>query len=995
MAETYGIVANLNSNIEQLKKIHNEQLAADELSLIEAKNELDPITYLSFQQKIVIGNKLRQNQITELETYRDQVIYEYDKLIDVLKTKTKSAYADRVRGLKRLWQIENRGISSAQTKYIKIPYVSKSELDTSFMEASSDWEYFYTQPAFTSAGKSWPAYNLYKMPREKYFEQFILNGKEFLIDLKDNSVKRIVYNPVTHIETFEPIKLKSAKGISTFFSPSSPNASAIAIVLSAAFPSVVDYIGNESSYPLFVDFMENQPMPSGALLDLAVKRYVGLGTEEYATNNIELLKEYAEVNIAPTSKWDYSLVLPQSMNQTHAKYFKLTAERLPEPDYGVPKVSRYFDPLQFIKMSYFQRRRDANGLFLPEGIMTRDDLQAVWDDVKKDYADKNGIEVLSLSDDEWNYMLSMNNIPFNTPLVQKYRLEKNLQSYISAGSYTRPNETWGTQAINTWPQTALPHDANDTSKTWYWPRPRDGYIMVPGFDYINPATWTDAHSEKSETNYAINLEMRRRLEQQKKYYQVLGDLKEYMGKVMNFVSKGMSIGIQVQIASLSAMTGGMGAGIAGLGNIALSNTSLGDSAFGRFMVKFGEAVAIANITDAALQKVVTKLIEDEVVKVATVELAEATGLDESAIGRMAASLAVGTAYGMYKDKEFLNALSSAGSKSWRLEAARQNPYAALLIAGATQIEKSGQSGGSSDPLTYFKNFSWSELGSDVADLAKSIEGKDIAKLVAVGLMINSGMISKEDALLMIGQQIAIHNIESFKEDKPIETPMTEQEKNYATMMDQKNRWSKGIAGYQKVRAGGRITKDDVLFITNDVARPIVDRISDAFPEGMQSTALNISMKIGLPGAIGWLPDMKIEPPKWATDATKNAKTIYPPYTKAAVQSDIDKAIKEATNKEHLEELLAAIIIKWIYPRNEPLVQFTNSTMPSFNFIDEFGNINIRQPLRFPYIHPMLTYGSIPRKYTKKELAYMSERDMEMKIAEQKIAEFKAKIAEMS
>jgi len=231
---------------------------------------------------------------------------------------------------------------------------------------------------------------------------------------------------------------------------------------------------------------------------------------------------------------------------------------------------------------------------------------------------------------------------------------------------------------------------------------------VPGFDYINPALWTASYIEISQSIYGAELERRRKLERMasfKRFTKILSNITD----MVEYTGRAYSIGIQLAVGTVVvALTGGSAAGmIATISNTVSANTNIGKSDLGIILAKVGQAYAIANITDAAVEQVVRSVIEQEAVAIIKREVAQETGLDQSIVGRIVVDISVGTGYGMAKDKGFYEALSNVADKTWRLQAAKESPIAAIIIAGATEIEvNNAETIDSDDPEEWYQKFNW-------------------------------------------------------------------------------------------------------------------------------------------------------------------------------------------------------------------------------------------------------------------------------------------------
>lgn len=721
-------------------------------------------------------------------------------------------------------------------------------------------------------------------------------------------------------------------------------------VLEQCFPSIDiffntdPYTGEETfefdegAFPYFMDFAENVPIPNNQQWDLAIKKIVGYGTEEYAKNNLKILEKY------------------------------------------------------------FDRRDDDQSLYWQYLLTPNENKKKFWDDHGKRQIEINNID-LSKESPGWGDQSNYPGLP-----EPKFGPQKPVRTYIPSNI----------AAITTKPEMYRRnvYERGDLTHRWYQPRPQPGYTFVPGLDYVNPRYWTGRKLARTSTPYqqAIWAQKRaqKRAERKARWNSLftadiinplssadtLNIMRTYVEDVLPIATQiAISVTVGVAIGPAVGAINTQVTAVSSISNALVTNTELGDTDIGRILARVGEAVAIANITDAAVGDVVQKVIEDELYKIGKREIGKSTGLDKSILGRLTLDVTAGTAYQMYQSKDFVDALQDTADKAWRVEAAKQSPFAAVLIAGITEIEKNGFPELSDlDPMKLFESISWESMGDEIKRIVGSIRGKDVAKLVGVGILVSQNRMSPEDAGMYVMQDIAVKNLEKFYHDEPVKkTPLSA----YDKAQQHNIRWQKAMNVSRKLSEGLPPTKDDIMVITDSVAGPLYDSVKKmGLPTKVEVSFWDMAInEVGMPNLAQYVPSVDITIPSWMQSSKDQAQKSVDIINAGKTEKYFRDKFTEGT--EITKEDIAMLIVS-LFPRNVPLVPLRKEPgPPTFNYIDNFGNVNIREPLKFPYDHPMLKTGVIPKKYTKKEKQYMMEREKEMLAARAVLSEIQRKLEEMN
>lgn len=1023
---------------------HEENLKVEERLLLEAKDAGDQYAYLKLSGEISVKRALREQKLSELQGYVKELEIKHAKYIEEVRAKTAAAYKIRREEVVKSFTSNNWAKKMIVDNEVQVMVpIDKAygPADLFFKQkvvgSPGDWREIGRHPNNSN-------YMVYAMPLSAFIDKHIMKPASF--NWRDIQVYKRGAGLLTQREKYDRKNFL----IFDIFQNSSldeayiQNLIGALTVIQACYPSVNEYIGNEESYPYFIDFMEEVPWPTTEQLDMAIKTWIGLGTQEYAENNLKEFEELAKLNTDPKAHYNWFLDLPPKITGYTKLDFKTPDSE--ETHYGELMRNphyRYVD-----KFKYYEMQPRFGGKH-PSAITDQEAIDAKmkvinWqidreasaarqynvafpfafiEDIKADMA--NAISYIFLNykgvypDPEYKR--------FAEKIVEKIKTKGTITpanesdwklwierwfglelthpyvygvKYSSQTPYLREFEVKG---VDSFPISTKPYMSKETAGVWYSPRPKEGHVYVPGFDYVNPLYFTGAHVNQAQTNYGKEQERRLALSRVGgggggmfgSFIRSVGAIAINMQKSNSF-SKMFSAGMSLMMGTaLVAMTGGGAAAMIGvIANTAISYTNLGKSETGQILTKIGQAISIANVSNMAVEEAVREVLEAEAQSILKREVAEETGLDKSIIGRIAVDAGVTAGWGAgVHDKEFFTALSEGSNKAWRIEAAKSDPVAAIIIAGATHIEQKGVPyTNSDDPEDWFNNFSWEAVGEDVANMVKKIDSKDVARAIGIGLMVSSGYISAEDAALLVAQQGAISHIDNIYNDKPVYGPMSQQEMDYRQGMADSNRWKMGINVFKKIKSGEPPTKAEISFMTEDVAGPLYDNIKRLgvptdFELKLWDTAIN---DVGMPNIAQYAPDGGIRIPEWMK--TKKGDTAFPMTTKEDIEKSLGKKLDMSTNftKEDFIRMVLAML-----PANTPLVPLSRSSVyPSFNWKDYLGNISVRPPLSRPYEHPMTRYGVVKRKYSAKETQYMLAREAEMIAAREKLDKAKELLAQM-
>lgn len=1043
--ETKKIILNLES-------ADKASMAEEEKVLLTSKKELSPLEFLKLENKIEVQRALRQNYLNELYKAQAELEKEVTTYLNALRLRSNKSYKTRYDMAwkifessrwtkKKTWAEPNTSVDD----YIITFFEGNEDKPMSMNDAYRAWQYSQFPGDWREVKRSGSRV-YYAMPRKEYFEKYIVSGKNW-------NWKKLATTKVSSVNSgewgYQFIDQKDVYLLRMFRNQGYWNMGEFQLmgllaVIQACFPRVDDYESNSSAYPYFIDFMEEVPWPTSEQMNEAIRKWMGIGSEEYKEANLKILETYADFNSRSNVTRGYSLDLPKNEKFTNAEMAFPDAQNftthyehsVPEPHYGIPKMNPNYQHINYSRWNTLHPRGQENIYQKKAG--SKEEFKAYvndsiekWKEWRKQFIgnqiDQETYEKeLKAIEDRAAQAIAENNNPFFEP-VKHFSAGGRSNELSYPGNFYAKNpqfQDWNSNTLvslpvrpahasrpdlkldyrsqtnepkikfNDWPDDAKPHVSNDTAKDWYSPRPRPGFIYVPGFDYIDPALWTGAYTITYQSIYGAELERRRKLERMKafnSFKKIIGK----MGELARFVQKGVSAGTQLAIGTaLVALTGGAAAGmVANISNVTVSHTNLGKTDIGKVLAKVGEAYAIANITDAAVEQIVRETLEREVISLAKKEIAQETGLDRTIAGRILVDVSVGTGYGMSKDKSFYEALTETADKSWRMEAAKESPVAAIIIAGATEIEmNNARPVDSDDPKDWFDNFSWENVSEGARNLVKSVDSDDVKRAIGLGLMVSAGYIDAEDAAGILAQNAAIRRIDSVYQDKPIYGPKPKSQIDYEAMTRDVNRWKAGLTVVDNIKAGKPPTKEQIIFISDDVAGPLYDNIKSlGVPTSFELKLWDVALNdVGIPNIAQYVPDVDVQVPDWMK--TKKGSTPFPKISRAEVEKKIGKKLDLSQNLTR-EDFIQIVLD--MLPKETALVPIARTrVVPSFNFQDLMGNIYIRPPLKFPYDHPMIQTGLIQRRYTEKQKQYMLAREAEMAAAKQRMDAIRAKIEEL-
>lgn len=1016
----------LRSAIDTMQKDHAVKTAAEEQSLMMAKTVMTPVDVLQYKFKI---DQQRANRIKAIEDAEDNLIkFELgqEKYINDLKAKTKSAYSARLNKLYTNTEFppylrgRRRKIKAEPGYHIGWAWGSSDKYAN-----DSDWT-FITRAKPNPGSTSYMMF--YKIPIEVYVNKYVLNPdvvdatKDFLTSM----------NPIKSYPTLQELRWGPYKD--SGYERSSMNRtrsregkplinmqSIMYKIVEDAFPSITQYVGNEAGYPNFVDFMENVPWPDSKQMDYIIKKYVGLGTKDFAINNIKLFEKVFEKNLDQNQDSHTHILLPKNQKVTDTYYKKeimptrlrdswiwgpsggemppTIPQNLPEAHYGLPKKASSYDPISFkqhIKYQPYLLHSYSYGRYpgprYPQLPYKHAKLLTELDEAYRKYS----VKLTQLQIEKgYSQTQAKEALKSEAPLryddfIKKHNIKirdvvpGHSYNPVMYGTYTRDAKAGD-------PKSTFRYEAKDTSSEWYWPRPKDGYIYIPNWGYINPATYTGAYRTELATALFQQNIAKKRIRIAKNHAKNVQMANSYMnavrelanGHIMPLIGFGYAYGgphfanaMNVWMVMVSAASGGAAAGVAAAAGFYI-DANHGDQEWSNYAKAILEAVAISYFAESAFSDAMIDVTKKYAIKIAAREIGQETGMDRTIIGQMVLDVAGRTTLNVSEGMDFEDSIAKAADKSWRVAAAKSNPYAALIIAGATEIEKNGLKGifnglpSFSDPQSFFESLDFSKLGSEIVKTAKGIKSDDLKKMIGLMFAVKSGAVSGEDAALMVGQEAAVRNIDRFYEDKPVKE-LTPEEKRIAEAT-KKVANLKAIASGSTKLIGGKTPTRAEMKAMGGAAEDILKKIASIFPEGSsnRSNAFKFISNIGLPNLPFSIPGIEI--PEWAKITVPGTGVTGPSISGPKINlPDIDLSVD-------LPKFKIENIVKDLLPKDFPLLPITPGTV-GFNYIDTYGVLHVRESLKFPYDHPMLATGSIKKKYSARQKQYIDDQMKELDLA---------------
>lgn len=801
------------------------------------------------------------------------------------------------------------------------------------------------------------------------------------------------------------------------------------------FPSIKEYEGSEDSYPYFVDYLENleNGWPDGETADVAVRKWLGFGTTSYGNKMIERLTEIAQANINPNNRSKWYVI------QAFDDYADPEGGRS-QTTLGVPTINPHYVP--WIRAKYYYNYRKTN-MTLSDYDAKRlaDNLHKYTigeldhpKDVFKDAPDlKDKVSYstyLSKMDvEQWPREAKMWKA-FNMQVLWWWPRPKPNYLYIPKIGYVNPlyfnmHEVYEDKP--NWLQLMFESMQNNLQRNLKKLKrfmatiknPWDmGAFIFSGGKYssfgrffVNYMGDIAAHALRAVNPvWRLNQFMRNTWLLKDVYRELnyfTGGLLDKVERISELPSRALlgepikqedwNLVIEAAITAVSIYaTGGAASAYVGAASGQLRQGPLGRTDLGRTLLTFGEVYAVSSIAKSSVSTALKKQAEKEVMQLAIKEAGEATGLDETIAGRLALHVGAQTAYkNLYQDEEFMAALEGSatgeGYKQIKLEVAKQNPYAAMALAITNEIEKHGWEGITkmmpdfSDPTSIFDSIDWSNLGGEAKKFIQSIDKKDIKKYTGLLIGVATGKINEDDALLYVGQDIAIKNIDRFYAYEERATQMSEEELKMAQIQQEVDKTKKELEIWGKIRRGNYIpTRAEFDFITGDgaVTDYIFNVIEAAVPSEAVSDAFAALGDIGIPrfefpefmkiqsvDMPEWMKVGSFESPEWAHELEQK------------MREKIDKKISETDWFNALRNYLMAMM-----PGNVPYKQIGSGDIYDYRFLDELKDLKIRAQQDFYWEHPMLQTGILKRKWTAEEIAYRSQRIKEINDTIEKLKE---------
>lgn len=728
------------------------------------------------------------------------------------------------------------------------------------------------------------------------------------------------------------------------------------VLMQNAFPSVSDYEASPESYYYMIDFMENIPFPTPELMDAAAKRACYYGKPEYTKDAIKYLEVVADRNMNEKSEWIYTLNPPSTNKYTvRGEYSETT--------YGMPKVN---------------------------------------------------------------------------------------PNYTRAAEYLKV----------------------DNMATWYWPRPRDGYMYIPGWGYILPdkfmpnfvdpqqTPWGFAEEQRKEAEQARRRAKRKRggsfvqkvaraaakMNTKKGFWKGLGELAGNIIHELDPIYQINRIARQTPVLKdlhreLENLSGGLGAqlervsdipakwirgepvteqdllealdvgikvvvivasqgsatAIVGTVSSQLSRGSWGNDEVGKIFLAIGEIAAVAYASNTSFTKALGKYAERQTVALMKKEVYKANP-DADIFGSFLIEMSVNGGFAYHRGAEWSNAFAGAAEKSALIAVGKQSPAAALAAMAFSEVKKNGIDhyipnwDTVTDPEAWFDNFDWSKLGPNFVQMVREADKKDIKRLTGLTIMMAAGRINGETALGIIGQTIALRQIERFHTYQPVgpvrDKEMESFEKAFAQVQKSKNE----VLLVNKIGAGHipSVTEMETI-LDSGSANWITGKISAAIndPEAQNMLWLE-QLKIGIPD---WAKIGSIDMPEWA----KVDKVDMPGWSKVTGQEEWNKKLQAGWKKFKDRLMSRDTLLKMfngylhsIWPPGTPLkVPGTDR----YNYVNYEGFVEVRNALNFDYDHPMVKVGHVSKRYSQSQTQYMLAREMEVKQAQNRLSQIQRELEE--
>lgn len=770
-----------------------------------------------------------------------------------------------------------------------------------------------------------------------------------------------------------PGLLDSLSGASLFRNLSTPNQLHLWYLLDGAFPSVVDYEKNPDAHYFFIDFMENVPFPTPEQMDLAAKKACKYGSDEYADEADELLSLIHDHNIDPTTSHNYRFTPPKHDDYTF---------RDGVTTFGLPHINPQFDQMNYKArrdqiIADVERRGISRHSYIGQQLIASASYPSKakaffhkpithyywWPRPRAGYSYCAGL----------GFVNPFRFVPVDLHTVlTPYGYQKHMEARAARKRKRKQRGGFGGMLSD------ISHAAS-SGKPWEAVGLAVGYLMKES----NPIYQMNRIMKQTPILSDVHREMGN----------LTGGLSDQISRVSDIPAKwvrgepvtsqdlmeALDIGLKVVAIVAAIPSGGTSLALVsiGLGASQLQRGSWGKNELGRAILGLGEVVAVANVANTSIIKAAQKYAEKQALGALKQEVYKRSDLDETILGSFVVEATAAAGHRVYKGDSVVNAIAETGEKAAMTAVAMNDPNAAVLVAAFVEVRKHGidafipNADSLSSPEEWFDNFDWGKIKQGAKELFKD---KRSRKYIALGIMVSGGKIDKNTALGMVGQDIAMKQIDSFYDNKPV-APATMGEIEHQKAMAKMQQAKVENQLLSNVAYGYIPTPNEMLQIVDSATgKWIWDSITDIVPAGGQNDAWSIQMKIGFPD---WAKIGVVEIPEWA----KLGKIEMPPWAKTKLKEEHRQKINKEFEKmkQGLIDKLAWQNVLYFYLSQlwPPGVPLREVGTDNYNIIDNTGVLHVRQELTFPYAHPMIQEEVIPVRYTEEQIAYKEARKKEL------------------
>lgn len=756
-------------------------------------------------------------------------------------------------------------------------------------------------------------------------------------------------------------------------------------VLEYCFPSIRDYEMNKSAYPHFVDYMESQPFPSSEMFDLAVKKIVGYGTEKYGEEMSEFLDWVSENNLNESAGQHFFIQVPQTNPYIYAG----------ESQYNYPMETHFVRPKinGFYSFAAYENARQSERYVFRDPVFTEIISPFKFSAQTRKYVRRSSFEYFwwPRPKEGFQYVPKVGFVDprFFMPFylrpkmtlhkyqeLEEIRIRKArerakrkkkksgglfgdfVRGVWEAGTSGDPFKAFGA-AIGGTLRMTMPNQIitdfmknNNITKDIY----REINDFSGGFmDQINNVSDLPAKWIRGEPITEADL------------------------------MAAADIGIKIAVVVAS---GGTAAAVIGVSASQLQRGSWGEDEVGSLVLQMGEIAALSYAANAGVDDVIQMAADRVIVEQARQTIYNRTDLGDTVYGTLMVEIGVRSGYRVSKGEDFVDALMATADQAVVMAAAKESPEAAMIMGAVIAIRDIGYEAlvknyeSLTTPEEWFDNFSWEELGEDIKGAWKNLDSSTRKKIIGISIMMAAGKMKPEQALKMIGQQIAIRQINQFYRNEPVSKPSVaeNQRRTEAIRLARKAQAEEKL--FQDLRQGKIPTPRQMTeIVDSQTAQWAWDSIMSVVPSGARIEAFELQFDLGLPDWDIELPDLPkidLSVPDWA----KIPKADMPEWSQITLKEEWRVKLEEAFKKKvdgvmdklTWQNLLYAYL-QSLWPPHVPLRRVGDKS-GEFKYIDENGKLIIRPALTFPHDHPMLTRRLIKKRYTEDQKAYIEARNKE-------------------